>query len=115
MNSVQLIRAIDRREVLREEVLKELNEMPELEGYRVLIWLAAGPRSHEKGSMELMIFLGHHTPLYHKVLRWIVPSEYYKAIKVKCPPQEVEAHVANGFEEYHEMLDSTRELVECVV
>jgi hypothetical protein len=112
MMSVKLIRKIDMRGITRDEILNELQEMPELECYRVCIWLCAGPKAKEMAS--LMIFLGRNKQLYHKVLRWIAPFEYYRAIKFKRPPQELEAHVANGFDDYDDMVQSTRELVCCV-
>jgi hypothetical protein len=111
MKSVQLIRAISRNRIVDQDVARELLEASELEFYRVVVWMVdhTCPRIH-----KLMCFLGSKTPLYHKMLRWIAPDEYWRMKKAQRPPQEVEAHVANGFKKYEDMYNTTRELVECV-
>ena len=113
MKSVQLIRAINRNRIADQDVARELLEASELEFYRVVVWMVVQtcPR-----IQKLMCFLGSktNTALYHKMLRYLAPDEYWSMMKAKRPPQEVEAHVVNGFEKYDEMFDTTRELVECV-
>jgi hypothetical protein len=96
MTSTKLIRKIDRNRITDQEVLNELQEMPELECYRAVIWLVYQTRQRIK---KLMWYVGNNKALYNKVLRYI------------C---NLPAHKVNGFEEYDELRDSTHELVCCV-
>ncbi len=102
------------------EIHQIITDMPELEGFRILVWLVSGPMKATRMAHSVMEFLGKDEDLYKRFLKWIAACGYDVSLSVigKCSVITLDgvtpAYEANGFKSREEFIKSTIELVSCI-